>query len=67
MYIGIEEWGNRRGRVGEGRERDMKGGRGSMKAGGLFGLTWPRNHETTSVHALRMTRGSQMRSYSPRK
>jgi hypothetical protein len=29
MYIGIEEWGNRRGRVGEGRERDMKGGRGA--------------------------------------
>lgn len=33
MYINIEEWGNRRGVVGEGRERDMKGGRGSMKAG----------------------------------
>jgi len=53
--------------VGEGREGDMKGGRGSMRAGGLFGLTWPRNHKTMSCHALGITRGSQTRSYSPRK
>lgn len=31
--------GNRRESVGEGREGDMKGGRGSMRAGGPMGLT----------------------------
>jgi hypothetical protein len=39
MYIGIEEWGHGRGAAGEGREGDMKGGRGGMRAGGSLGLT----------------------------
>jgi hypothetical protein len=36
---GIEEWENRRGAVGEGREGGIKGGGGSMRAGGPLGLT----------------------------
>jgi hypothetical protein len=53
--------------IGEGREGDMKGGKGSMRAGGLFGLTWLWDFKTTSYNALSMTRGSQTRSYSPKK
>jgi hypothetical protein len=53
--------------IGEGREGDMKGGKGSMRAGGLFGLTWLWDFKTTSYNALSMSRGSQTRSYSPKK
>ena len=58
MYIGIEQWGDRRGALGEDREGDMKRGRGRMRAGGPFGLTWPRNLKMMTWNALSMTRVS---------
>jgi hypothetical protein len=57
MYTGIERWGNRRGVIGEGIEGGMKGGRGSIRAGGQFGLTYPRDYRTTTCHGFYMTRG----------
>jgi hypothetical protein len=58
VYIGIEQWGDRRGALGKDREGDMKVDKGRMRTGGPFGLTWPRNLKTTTCNPLSMTRGS---------
>jgi len=56
IYVN-DVWENRKETVGEGKEGDMKGDRGSMRARGKLGLIQPRGVETTTCHVMYMTTG----------
>ena len=58
--------GKLKGAFGGNREGDMKGGRGGMRARSIWAHLG-KGCQTSTCHALSMTRGSQTRSYSPRK